>query len=266
MKNQKLCFLLAGSCLLATAQAAAFVLNFDAGYLVGDLAGQPAAGTQWAMVNGNTNLINVEAGIGVGGTNGIAGMGTGGGSNFVYYGFNTTNADLGIVFDANSSVLEYSFQWRPTQALDGGAADNIFQFAIGSDQNAAQSAALSLTIRASGRLVALDGSTNRPVDGLFTLNEYTLISGTVDYSTNTYTVFADGNQLFASINGGNLGFNNAASDNAFLRIGNLNGGNAANYRSWNADNITVIPEPSTYAALFGLLAIGLVILRRRLRA
>lgn len=31
------------------------------------------------------------------------------------------------------------------------------------------------------------------------------------------------------------------------------------------DNITVIPEPSTYAALFGLLAVGFVIVRRRRR-
>lgn len=31
------------------------------------------------------------------------------------------------------------------------------------------------------------------------------------------------------------------------------------------DNFSVIPEPSTYAALFGLFAIGLVLIRRRLR-
>ncbi|MCC5788307.1 MAG: PEP-CTERM sorting domain-containing protein [Opitutales bacterium] len=35
--------------------------------------------------------------------------------------------------------------------------------------------------------------------------------------------------------------------------------------AWNAMSITAIPEPSTYAALFGLGALGMILLRRKLR-
>lgn len=215
------------------------------------------------MTNGNTNIINVATGIGEGGTQGLVGTATGGGSNFVYYGFNTTNTDLGFTFDSSSSVLDYSFQWRPTQDLDGGTGDAIFTFAIGSDQTTAGSAAMNLTIRASGRLVALDTATARAVDGLFTLNDYATISGQINYAANTYTVFVDATQQFTSFNSGNLAFNNAASDNAYIRIGNINGGtNSALYRTWNADNISVIPEPSTLA-LLGIALGTMVFLRRR---
>lgn len=243
-----------------TAQALTIGFETGEGYSVGNLAGQPSSGTQWAMVNGNTNIISVADSIGVGGSRGIVGSGTGGGSNFVFYGFNTTNADLGFTFDSASSVLDYSFDWRPTQALDGAVGTEIFRFAIGSDEVAAGNAALNLTIRASGRLIALDAGTNRAVDGLFTLNEYATISGQVNYAANTFTVFVNDTQQFTSNNSGNLGFVNTASDNAFIRIGNLQGANA-DYRTWNADNISIIPEPSTLA-LLGI-ALGAVAMFRR---
>lgn len=242
----------------------ALLIDFESGsgYSTGDLAGQPSSGTEWAMVNGGTNIISVASGIGVGGSNGIVGSGTGGGSNFVFYGFNTTNADLGFTFDPSSSVLDYSFQWRPTQTLDGPTGTEIFRFAIGSDEDTAGNAAMNLTIRASGRLVALDGSTNRAVDNLFTLNEYATISGQVDYGSNTFTVFVNDTQQYTTINGGNLGFVNTDSDNAFIRIGNLQGANA-DYRTWNADNISIVPEPHTYALIGGVLALLVVLIRRR---
>ncbi len=260
--------LLAAACAVTAPLASAITIDFEtaSGYTTGVLSGKPSTGTQWALTNGGTNVVNVAAGVGVGGSQGIAGTGTGSGSNFVYYGFNTTNADLGATFDANSSIVDYSFAWRPTQAFGTSNSQSIFSFSIGSDTATGSNAALRLDIRSSGRLIALDGTTNQAVDGLFTLNTYATISGQINYATNTYTLFVNGVQQFTSISGGNLAFNNAASNNAFIRIGNL-GGATADYRTWNADNIIVaIPEPSAFAALAGLGALGFAASRRRRRA
>lgn len=269
MKIKTLLATLAGLSLLASAQATFLLIDFEteSGYEAGqDLVGQPNSGTTWERTfqDFGTNNISVVEGIGVGGTMGIAGVG-GGTGNFVFYGFNATNTDLGFTFDSSSSVLQYSFAWRPTQALDGAVGTDIFRFTIGSDETSGGNAAMNLTIRASGRLIALDGGTNRAVDGLFTLNEYAMISGTIDYDTNTFTVFVNNNQQFTAVNEGNLAFNNLASDNAFIRIANLQG-TTADHRSWNMDNISIIPEPRVYAAIFGLLAIGFVLVSRRRRA
>ena len=244
--------------------ASAITIDFDSGYTTGTLDGKPTSGTQWALVNGGTNVVNVTAAIGTSASQGIAGTGTGAGSNFVYYGFNTTNTDLGTTFDASASVVDYSFDWRATQAFGTSNAQSIFAFTVGSSTATGGSAALRLDIRSSGRLIALNGATNQAADGLFTLGTYATVSGQVNYETNTYTVFVNGVQQFTSITGGNLAFNNAASDNAFIRVGNL-GGATADYRTWNADNITVtaIPEPSTFAALAGLGVLGLAAARRR---
>lgn len=251
---------------LATPFAAqALTIGFESGegYSAGNLEGQPTSGTQWTRTNAPAaaNVINVASGAGVGGSNGIVGVGTGGGSNFVYYGFNTTNADLGFTFNSSSSVLQYSFDWRPTQDLDGTSASAIFAFMIGSDQNAGGSGAAQVTVRNNGVFVAQNGGAALTQAGLFTTNTFATISGTIDYGANTYTVFVNGVQQFTGTNGGNLAFVNADSDNAFIRIGNLSGG-SADHRTWGLDNITVIPEPSTLA-LLGIAAGALAMFRRR---
>jgi hypothetical protein len=258
------------SAILFASAASALTIDFEtgSGYAAGNLVGQPstAGATTWTRTNAATaaNVINVAAGIGVGGSQGIQGVGTGGGSNFVYYGFDTTNTDLGFTFDSASSVLSYSFQWRPTQALDGTSASDIFRFTIGSSENAGGNAALSLGVRNNGVFVAQDGTNARTQAGLFTTNTYATISGEINYATNTFTVFVNNTQQFTDFNGGSLTFNNAASNNAFLRIGNLSGG-TTDHRTWNLDNISVIPEPSAVAAILGLGAFGLVYLRRRIK-
>lgn len=265
MKRKLLCTLLPTACILAVANAA-ITIGFESGegYSPGDLAGQPSSGTQWIRTNGSNNFINVAAGIGVGGTAGITGA-SGGGSNHTYYGLNTTNADLGFTFDSNSSILQYSFNWRVTTDFAEASVD-IFRFVIGSDANAGGSGAAQLTIRSHGVFVAQNGGTavaqTLTQAGLFTVNQYSTISGTVNYATNTYTVFVDGVQQFTDTNSGNLAFVNSASNNAYIRIGNLTG-SSTDYRAWNLDNITVVPEPSTYAALLGLLALAWVGYRKR---
>lgn len=249
---------------LSTMASAAVVIGFETaeGYSAGDLNNQPSSGTQWTRTSGAGNFINVANGIGVGGGAGISGA-SGGAGNHIYYGFNTTDTDLGGTFSSTSSKLEYSFQWRVTEAFAAASVDN-FRFVVGSDQNAGGSGALQLTVRSHGVFVAQSGGTTLTQAGLFTPNQYATISGVIDYGANTYTVFVDGTQQFTDTNNGNLSFVNASSDNAFIRIGNLTG-TSADYRTWNADNITLgiipIPEPSTMA-LFGL-SFGMIMLLRR---
>lgn len=243
---------------------AQLTIDFDAGYSASDLAGQPGSGTQWALVNGGTNVINVASGVGDGGTQGLVSTSFGSGSDHVYYGFNTTNTDLGFTFDNSASILNYSFKWRATQALDGASGSDIFRFTIGSDEVTAGSAALDLSIRASGRLIGKNVAANVAQDGLFTQNVYSTISGVVDYSSNTYTVFVDGVQQWTSTNGGNLGFVNAASNNAYISIRN-GSGTTAEWREWNMDTIAVsqVPEPSTYALITGVFVLGFACWRKR---
>ena len=267
MKMKTLLSLIAGSCFLATANTMALTIDFSGGYAPGDLLGQPGTGTQWIRTNAPAapNIIEVAAGVGAGGTQGIRSVSTGAGSNFVFYGFNTTNADLGFAFDSGASVLEYSFQWRPTQALDASDSPDIFRFSIGSSTNIGDSAAVRLTVRANGAFLAQNGGSALVQHALFQADVYSTISGTIDYGSKTYTVFVDGTQLFDGTNGGDLAFENAAADNVFIRLGNLSAANP-DYRAWSMDNISIIPEPATYAAFFGLLAIGIVLLNRRRRA
>ena len=261
-KTSMIMAVLMAAALPFTAQALTIGFEEVEGYEAGNLAGQPSSGTQWTRTNAPTaaNVINVAAGVGLGNSQGIVGVGTGGGSNFVFYGFNTTNADLGFTFDSTSSVLQYSLDWRPTQDLDGTSASAIFSFAIGSDQDAGGSGAAQLSVRNNGVFVAQNGGATLTQAGLFTTNTYATISGTIDYSSNIYTVFVNGVQQFTGTSSGNLAFVNSDSDNAFIRIGNLSGG-TTDYRSWSADNISVIPEPSTLA-LLGI-ALGAVALFRR---
>ncbi|MCC5846750.1 MAG: PEP-CTERM sorting domain-containing protein [Verrucomicrobia bacterium] len=258
--NKKLIFAAFTAAALPFA-AQALTIGFETGedYAAGNLANN----SRWSVTNpgnpANANPINVTAGVGVGGTQGLSSS-AGSGSNFTYYGFDTTNADLGFTFDSESSILDYSFQWRATDDFAAASVD-IFRFTIGSSGAAGASAALSLTVRSHGVFVVLDGATTRTESNLFTSGTYATISGQVNYATNTYTVFVDDTQQFTAFNGGSLAFNNANSDNAFIRIGNLTG-QSDDYVAWNLDNITVIPEPSTLA-LLGIALSSMMFLRRR---
>ena len=258
----------AGAMIISTSAWAGLFIGFEEeeGYSTGNLVDQPSSGTQWDETNPASPVgsISVVDGIGINGSRGIQGSANPS-SDFNYYAFNTTDADFGFTFDSESSVLQYSFQWRLADETFGGTAF-LFRFTVGSDHIRGDNAAMNLTIRADGRIIALDSGTNRARDGLFTLNEYATISGVIDYGANTYTVWVDGEQQFTTHGpnaDGNLAFNNTDSDNAYIRIGNLSG-TTADHREWNLDNIAIIPEPSAVAMLSLGLVTMLMARRRRL--
>jgi hypothetical protein len=253
--------------LTAAVQAQLFI-GFESaeGYNTGALAGQPSSGTEWSSLIGSDS-INVADSIGLGGTRGITG--TTSASNFAFYGFSTTNSDLGITFDENSTVLQYSFQWRPTQDLDAGTSRDIFTFAIGgtAGNTTGTDSASTFRVRSDNRVSSTSGTTALLTGtGIFTTNQWATISGTVDYGSKTFTIFVDDTQLFTTTNGGNLSFRDANASSAYIHMGNLNGAsNAADYRTWNADNISIVPEPSAYALLGGVMALAAVLIVRRRR-
>lgn len=244
---------------------AGILINFE-NYNTGNLSGQPGTGTQWAIVNGSTSIVNVADGVGNGGGKGLVNTQLGG-SNFVHYGFNTSDSDLGFTFNSASTILNYSFDWRPTQTLDGSDSAYLFDFVLGSSLSTSFSdAANRISIRSDGALRVFDSTNTRLQTGLFfdSVGTYRTISGTLNYETKQFTVFVDGTQLFTDFNGGNLSFH-GASDNAYIRVNNLLGNTPANWHEWNLDNIslTQVPEPATASLLLGLLVTAFVVAQRR---
>lgn len=119
----------------------------------------------------------------------------------------------------------------------------------------------SLTLQEGASLVFNPGKTLH-VDGTLTLDNAFSIASLVDEfgASIVWTAVADG--VYTLISGGgsisnieNLGFDNRFS---------IDDGRFAFFESGSLE-LHVVPEPATYAAIVGLLALGLVIVRRRMR-
>ncbi len=92
----------------------------------------------------------------------------------------------------------------------------------------------------------------------FSFDNVDIVAGTWDF---TVSLWDDGTEDFIdSISRTGLAFENSVSDLAQMGImHNAAGTNPGT----NIDNFAIIPEPSTFALLFGMSAFGFILWRRR---
>ncbi|WP_269538674.1 PEP-CTERM sorting domain-containing protein [Cerasicoccus fimbriatus] len=216
-------------------------------------------------LNGGTIDISGTGRLSLGGTatlnvNGGNLTSSGGGIFWV----NSSNANLSILQDLNTSVIlsqrtgnvlidnstltigTYNFSNNTSLAAltlqNGGTlnATTIFDYAGGNNTNQGQ---ITFTNGANSLQAA---AWDRPAEMQFDFTS-TAVGSTITITTGFYnqteweTKWTDGE---LTVDGANLG-------------------SFSDYFTVSGDTLTMVPEPSTYALLGGLMAIGLALLRRR---
>ncbi len=184
---------------------------------------------------------------------------------------------------------ELTFSFTAKLTGNQGNRNNEFQFGIGNNMGDVPAAdgetavfendrgyivALGAGSGATGILrdAGTQGFLGRPGSGDHT----TLVSETGMALTQTFTTYSmtisrTSTGLDLTLTDGNFtisGSDNSVPGNEFYTFNTMTFGyyNRNTENSIDIDSITVIPEPTTYAAIFGLGALGLVMLRRCLRA
>jgi hypothetical protein len=93
-------------------------------------------------------------------------------------------------------------------------------------------------------------------------NKWHALEITTNLANNTYDLFMERDDRGATKTFTDLPFNNTISNIATWEFVDLQTGSASEYYIDNL-SVTVIPEPSAYALMFGALSLGVVLLRRR---
>ncbi|HEY8966352.1 MAG TPA: LamG-like jellyroll fold domain-containing protein [Candidatus Methylacidiphilales bacterium] len=271
--------LLAASVLAATAfQARAYVADFEAptytttggtGYLDGNLGGQ----NNWNGSSGTTGLdyLRVTANpLTVGDTSAqaLTLFDTGVTTGQLYRTFGPS-LGTGNTFSSTSSTLAYSlsFLYSGTSfATTTGALARFGIGAMGSGFNVNQ-----IEFDSNGVLKYSYGSTATSTSAL-SLGQWYTLSGTVDYSTDTWTLYINGVQQ-----GGTLSFLTGATtaqSGGTTLTDDLNikamGATGASYTGMVFDNLSLtavaVPEPSEWALMgLGLSLCAVAGLRRARR-
>lgn len=246
----------------------AILIGFEAseGYSLGNLVNQPNTGTQWiGTANASSYApLQVVSGQGIDGGNAIQ-VQSSLAANSAYR-FAPSNADLGGVFSASSSVLSLSFslRWDSINTSSTG----IGRFYIGAPTIGGTPTVLSLDWYSNGRIGFNDGTFQYATDSTgavfaATAGAFYTITATLDYATGTYLLTV--NDVTQSRNGNeNISFRNPTGTlNNIIDITTLNNQNA-NFQNWTIDNInySIVPEPSTMALACLSLA-GLLLFRKR---
>ena len=213
-------------------------------YFVGDLREQGAAIPPWTMVNGRVNIITVEDGVGKNDSRGITGIATGNASNYVYYRYQPTEAELGGQFHPSNSILRYSFDVKIDQEFGLEQHSAIFAFAVGGTTSAGEDAVMLIEVRNNGRIAANynKGSENgfTGMDNQILPNQFVTISGIINFKEGYFTVELEGLPLFSNIQGGQLPLRIGGHKNPSILIGNINGGaGQEKHLRWMVDNITL---------------------------
>ena len=221
----------------------------------GELAGQGGGGDPGCPDSGNQvgcwdNVYNptglkVTAGAGSDGDQGLVSSG----SDFAPYVYHTDDALLGGTFDSASSILEYSFEYR-MDSIGSGFSD-AFQFGVTGASDHVEHV-MKIGVQDHGGLYIEHGGTSDNNDGrtyltrigqpgslLLDSPDFNVISGEIDYASQTFTVFINGAQYSyesgtVTDNGGNFIFDDTsalaiAAGNIMLLAANNSGVSDASY-------------------------------------
>ena len=268
--------------LLATTAALALMLPASAPAIIIDFETASGYSTTGGTTYANGNLVGQPSGTGVtkwtgtttAGSDDIRVVADGGGqvaqttnnASTPYYRFLPSDADLGGTFNSASSLLAYSFNVRYDTALAANGA--LVRPRFGDANNPIT----NFELDAPGTFIYNDGAANfasKTVSAggtnfIATKDVWFVISGVIDYGTDTYTLFVNGVQQTGSGGAGDYNLNFLASgvQTAEFNMRDLGGGGAT-YVQLSFDNISLqlVPENGT-GTLMGL-ALALMAFPRR---
>ena len=187
--------------LLATllpSPAKAIQIDFESGYTTtaggGDLLNQPATGTKWTSATASGG-ISIAAKDGATGTDQAAKTQPLTSSSYGLYTFTPSDADLGIPFNATSSVIKYSFQVKLDDEPNGGNGVALRVHLGGK--------AVGFDLLSNGGILTAVGKSDGTRQAIFATsadgnrfqakaNTYVTVEGTLDYSTKTFTASVNG--------------------------------------------------------------------------
>jgi hypothetical protein len=249
-----------GALALPALPGRAIVIDFDSGYSatggkggVGSLVGQSSAGTSWSGegTDGIAAAILITAKDGVSGSDQSARTQAGDDAHqYTSYSFAPTDADLGAVFNAASSVINYSFQLK-LNGTYSEATGVAFRLLLGGGKvvhfDLLDNGALAIEVgKGDGTAAIIYARTESPITHFRApANTYVPVSGAINYATKTLTVTVNG--VPQTLNGNaNLGFCDPQASTAQLDIYNPHC-HDPNWISTSIDNINLSAGPITVA-------------------
>lgn len=160
-------------------------------------------------------------------------------------------SDLGATFDNTSSIITYTFDFDTGSS--GGGFNNNISFSLGS-WRFGTTEDVRLTFRDDRILTYEDSTGFNGGSAVFIENGNNIVSATLNYSTDTYTVTVNGSGYASG------SFKAGSEQAARFRI---DAGSSATDLVFNSISVEAVPESSSYALIAGFLGLSWVMLRRR---
>ena len=206
----------------------------------GNLVGQPAFSgvTAW---QGSTSAGTDEIRVRPGGTSDQCLQTYNGSTAAPFYKYAPTAADLGGVFDPNSSVLAYSFKLRLDQA-PLSTVGSVLRPRLGEDGSG--NPVTNFELLSNGKFYYNDAAANLtvkttsggPTDFVAPTGTYFTVSGVVDYGRNVYLLYINGVAQLGSSGQAWLGIRSLGGKTPNFTLRELSSGSAV-YRQVSIDDL-----------------------------